>query len=243
LRNFLKWKPSEHIASTFFPECCGCPIVEIIFLSSGGVFGAIRLNQRALNLPLTQPNMARLDTGLRLDSGLRLDEPGPPASNPRRPMNQNLISATLTDAQRDAILADLTAAQTKMADSSHSLTPEDRRRLTKIEAADMTLLDQALQFAQQNPGAMPADVDLAALAEDIALGRQYLPICAKANQTAEIAGDNCMSALSDAYVAALDIYRVAKALNTSGQYDAFVQAFGQRFARRSRQQPTPPPAR
>ena len=89
---------------------------------------------------------------------------------------------------------------------------------------------------------MPADVNLAALAEDIALGRQYLPICAKANQTAEIAGDNCMSALSDAYVAALDIYRVAKALNTSGQYDAFVQAFGQRFARRSRQQPTPPPA-
>ena len=117
-------------------------------MSSGGVFGAIRLNQRALNLPLTQPNMARLDTGLRLDSGLRLDEPGPPASNARRPMNQNLISAALTDAQRDAILADLTAAQTKMADSSHSLTPEDRRRLTKIEPADMTLLDQALQFAQ-----------------------------------------------------------------------------------------------
>lgn len=186
--------------------------------------------------------MARLDTGLRLDSGLRLDEPGPPASNARRPMNQNLISATLTDAQRDAIIADLSAAQTKMADSSHSLTPEDRRRLTKIEAADMALLDQALQFAQQNPGAVPADLDLAALTQDIALGRQYLPICAKADQVAEIAGDNCMSALSDAYVAALDIYRVAKALNTSGQYDAFVQAFGQRFARRTRQQPTPPPA-
>jgi hypothetical protein len=157
-------------------------------------------------------------------------------------MTQNLIDATLTDTQRDAILTDLSDAQTKMADSSNSLTPDDRRNLAKIEPADLALLEQALQFAQQNPSAVPADLDIPALATDIALARQYVPICAKANQTAELASDSCMSALSDGYVAALDIYRVAKAINTSGQYDSFVQAFGQRFLRRSRRQPTPPPA-
>ena len=156
-------------------------------------------------------------------------------------MNQNLISATMTDAQRDAILADLTAAQTKAAPFVHRLTPEDRRRLTKIEAADVALLDKALVFAQQNPGALPADLDVTEFAKDLALGKQHLPLCMKADQVAEAISDGCMSALSDAYLAALEIYRVAKAQNTSGKHDSFVQDFGQRFARKSKPKTPPTP--
>ena len=154
-------------------------------------------------------------------------------------MTQNLISATMTDAQRDAIIADLEAAKVKHIPFSHALSPADRRRLAKIESADVALLDKALIFAQQNPGAMPADIDLVEFAKDLALGKQHLPVCLKADQVAEAINDGCLSVLSDAYLAALEIYRVAKALNKSGQYDAFVDEFGQRFARRSRP-PTPP---
>ncbi|MFO1440580.1 MAG: hypothetical protein U1F81_19835 [Verrucomicrobiaceae bacterium] len=144
-------------------------------------------------------------------------------------MNQNLISATLTDAQRDAILA-VTAAQTKMTAATPS--PEDPPP-TKI-SADMTLLDQALQFAQQN-GAMPADVNLAALART----SPSAPIPAHLRQADRRNGGNCMSALSDACGRARHLPR-GEALNTSGSMTPLCRP-GQRFARRSRQQPHRPP--
>jgi hypothetical protein len=83
--------------------------------------------------------MARFDQGFKMDSGVLFDSADPPASSHPKPMNQNLISATMTDAQRDAILADLEAARLKAAPYSVPLTPDDRHNLAKIRAADLVV--------------------------------------------------------------------------------------------------------
>ncbi len=149
-------------------------------------------------------------------------------------MEQNFVSSQLSDAERDEILALLEAVLTKLKPVAHALTPEERGTIVRIRPEDLALLEQALDFARQNPAAVPDDVDVEELAKDIALARQEQPILAKVQILHEVMQDASMSVLSDAYDASLDIYRIAKAINKSGKYDTFVKSFGARFAKRRR---------
>lgn len=156
---------------------------------------------------------------------------------PTDPMEQNFVSSQLTDAERDEILALLDAVLVKLKPVAHELTPQERGTIVRIRPEDLAILEQALDFARQNPAAVPDDVDVDELAKDIALARQEQPILAKVQMVHEVMQDASMSVLSDAYDAALDIYRIAKAINKSGRYDTFVRTFGARFARRRRAKP------
>ncbi len=146
----------------------------------------------------------------------------------------------MTDVQRDAILSDLNAALTKFAVFAHALTPEDRRSLARLDGTSLGQLELALTFADQNPGALPGDLNVAEFRKDVALAKQLAPIKAKMAMLNESIGDTCISVLSDGYVASLEIYRVAKALGRGAQFDAFIDAFGQRFARSPRRPASPP---
>jgi len=149
-------------------------------------------------------------------------------------MEQNFVSAEMTDAQRDEILALLDTAGKKLEPFLHHLSPDERGTINRISAADLHILEQAHTFAVQNPGSLPDDIDVEELGADIALARQEQPIVAKLLQLEEMIDDASMSVLSDAYNTSLDVYRVAKAINHSGKYDAFVKAFGARFVKRRR---------
>jgi hypothetical protein len=156
-------------------------------------------------------------------------------------MAQNLISQTMTDAQRDAMLADLTAFNTKWAPYSVALTPEEIGKLAKISAADIAVLELALTFAQQNSGAIPGDVNVTEFASDIALAKQIVPMDASAKQKADKTTTSLIAVLSDAYKAALLIYNIAKAQGRTPQNQTFLDTFGQRFARGSQAPPPPNP--
>lgn len=155
-------------------------------------------------------------------------------------MAQNLISQTMTDAQRDAMLADLAAFNTKWAPYMVPLEPDEIAHLAKISAADIGVLEMALTFAQQNAGAIPGDVPVAGLATDIGLAHQVIIVDASAHQKADMTATTLIAVLSDAYKTSLLIYNVAKAQGRTPQNQTFLDAFGARFAR-GPQTPPPPP--
>ena len=170
--------------------------------------------------------MARFDSGVRFDSGARFDEPSPAPNN----MSQNLISQTMTDVQRDAMITDLTNFDTKFNNYKCPLTPEQIRRMPKLSMADVGVLQLAVTFAQQNPTAIPGTINLTELANDLALGKQIIIVDAITQQKADMTKCSAIAALSDAYKAALDIYRIAQAQGRTPQNMTFLDEFGARFA-------------
>ena len=155
-------------------------------------------------------------------------------------MAQNLISQTMTDVQRDALLADLTAFTTKWAPYTVNLTPDQISGLAKLAPADLGLLEIALTFTQQNAASISADQNAAGLALDVPLARQAIIVDAAAQQKAAMTRNTVIAIMSDAFVTANGIYRVEKAKGKNPQNETFLEAYGEHFAR-GPQAPTPPP--
>ena len=155
-------------------------------------------------------------------------------------MAQNLISQTMTNTQKDAMLADLTAFDTKFIPYKVDLTPEDIGHLAKISEADMAVLQLALTFAQANTGVIPGNIPVTEFASDLALAGQLSPIKAMAEQKADMVATSQIAALSDAYKTALAIYNVVKAQGRTPQNQTFLDTFGARFAHGPQTPPAPP---
>jgi hypothetical protein len=152
-------------------------------------------------------------------------------------MSQNLISQAMTDAQRDAMLADLDAFDTKFNLYKTSLTPAEIGRLSKLAASDIGMLELAQTYALQNPGSIPASLGVSELSSDIALAEQIVQVDAKAQQKANLTHNSLIAVMSDGWGAARKIYRIALAEGRTPGNSAFLDAFGARF----NQEPPPPP--
>lgn len=183
--------------------------------------------------------MARFDSGVTFDSGARFDEPDPAATTGHQ-MGQNLISAVMTDAQRDAMLADLDAFDTKFETYKVSLTPQQIRHLTKLKPEDIGLLELALTFAEQNPAEVPASFGTAELSKDIALAKQLTKVNAKAKQKSDMTAAALIAGMSDGYSRALRLHRTEKAKGRTPANEAFLDAFGERFGKNPPEPPAPP---
>ena len=183
--------------------------------------------------------MSRYDSGVMWDSpAARWDEPDASPS-PNTNMSQNLISQAMTDVQRDAIITDLSAADTKFANYKVPLTTDQIKKLSKLAVADIALLDLAATYAAQNAGAIPADINVTEMNKDIALAKQLAQVDAKAQQLAESTKVSLISVMSDGYGAAREIYRIALARGRTPQTIPFLDAFGARFGKNP-PAPTPP---
>jgi len=156
-------------------------------------------------------------------------------------MAQNLISQTMTDVQRDAMLADLTGFDTKFAAYKIAMEPEDIAKLARINESALAELELAQTYAQQTPDAIPGSVNLVEFGKDIALARQIIQIKLRLIQLLDYVSTALIVSLSDAYKTALLIYNIAKAQGRTPQNQAFIDAFGERFAR-GPQTPANPPA-
>lgn len=154
-------------------------------------------------------------------------------------MSQNLIAQTMTDAQRDALLADLAAFDAKWGPYKVNLTPEQIANIAKLSPSDIGLLEIALTFTQQNAGSISADQGAAALALDVPLARQAIIVDAAAQQKAAMTRNTLIAVMSDAFVTANGIYRVEKAKGKNPQNETFLEAYGAHFARGPQE---PPPA-
>jgi hypothetical protein len=155
-------------------------------------------------------------------------------------MPQNLIAATMTDAQREALLADLAAFDAKWGPFKVNLGPDQIGNIAKLSPSDIGLLEIALTFVQQNAGSISADQGAALLAQDVALARQAIIVDAAAQQKAAMTRNTLIAIMSDAFVVANGIYRVEKAKGKNPQNEAFLEAYGAHFARGPQEPPAPP---
>lgn len=156
-------------------------------------------------------------------------------------MSQNLISQVMTDVQRDAMFADLTGFETKFENYKVQLDPGEIAKLARFSESGLADLELAQTYTQQNPGVMPATVNLVEFGKDIALARQIIQLKLRLIQLLDYVSTALIAALSDGYKTALLIYNIAKAQGRTPQNQAFLDAFGARFAK-GPQAPAPPPA-
>ena len=156
-------------------------------------------------------------------------------------MAQNLISQTMTNEQRIAMLADLAAFDLKFEAYKLLLTPDQIARLAKIKPADIGALETGQTFAQQNPNAISADMTIGELDKDVALARQLILLLAAAEQKADLIRTSLIACLSDGRVKTDEIYRVEKAKGKNPQNATFLETYGERYARGPQTPPAPNP--
>jgi hypothetical protein len=155
-------------------------------------------------------------------------------------MQENRISATLSDADRQAVMAALETIRQKLPFLT-DLTPEDRRALPKMGDRSRAFVSQALELATQNPNIIPGGFDTPEMRKDVELLDALAPIMTALMQLGELAEDTYMAVGSEAYTSALLVYQYARAAGRGSALDGALDGLAQRFARKTART-TPKPA-
>lgn len=141
----------------------------------------------------------------------------------------NRISDTLTDADQRYVLQTLTTLKQKLS-FLVDLTPEERKGLVHLGDRNHAFTHKALEVASQNPDFLPRSFDIEELRRDLALYDALQPILMALTQLQELVDDTAVAAGGEAYNAALQIYRYAKANSSVAGLDHLVDDLSQRFA-------------
>ncbi len=148
-------------------------------------------------------------------------------------MTTNQISATLTQTDREAVLAAVATIREKLP-FLLDLTAEERRSLPKMGDKSRAFVSKALEVARQNPDFLPRSFDLDEMKRDVELFESLYPVFLALTQLQELVDDTVVAVGSDAYAAALLIYNFAKASGKGSGLDAVADEMSKRFARKSR---------
>jgi hypothetical protein len=151
-------------------------------------------------------------------------------------MQQNLISATLSDAVVAEVENHLRAIAGLIGGILHNLEPKERQAMAKMGDKTLAFVQKALQYAGQDGALLPSYVSLPEAERDLALTRQLdavlklmAPLCQSVQDTVMLAG-------SDAYIAGLGIYghiKAAAANNVQGA-TSIAQDLANRFPGKTR---------
>ncbi|MCY7320900.1 MAG: hypothetical protein LH660_03640 [Phormidesmis sp. CAN_BIN36] len=148
-------------------------------------------------------------------------------------MTANQISASLTQADREAVLAAVATIKEKLP-FLLDLTAEERRSLPKMGDKSRAFVGKALEVAKQNPDFLPRSFDLDEMKRDVELFESLYPIFLALTQLQDLVDDRVVGVGSDAYAAALLVYNFAKASGKGSGLDAVADEMSKRFARKSR---------
>lgn len=155
-------------------------------------------------------------------------------------MPEDRIEATLTQADRDAVLAAIQTIKERLPFLT-DLTPDERRALPKMGDRSRTFVDRALEVATQDDSFLPRSFQVAEMRQDVELVNSLESIRLALLQLSEAVDDTYTLAGSEAYTAALVVYQSARAQGRGGPLDAVADELGRRFARKSSgDTPTPP---
>lgn len=154
---------------------------------------------------------------------------------------QNKIDATISAATRDQIL-DLIAQIRALLPFLIDLTPEDRQALPKMGDKSRAFVSGSLQLATQDDSYLPRSFDVPEMRKDVELAEALYPIGVALKQLSEFVDDTYIQVGSEAYTAALVVYQSAKRNGQGAALDGLLDALGERFARKSKEEPdeTPP---
>ncbi|MBD2067051.1 hypothetical protein H6F93_05820 [Leptolyngbya sp. FACHB-671] len=148
-------------------------------------------------------------------------------------MATNQISATLTQADRDAALAAITTLKEKLP-FLVDLTVEERKALPKMGDKSRAFVSKALEVATQNPDFLPRSFNLEEMRKDVQLFEAMYAIVMAVTQLQELLDDTYTTVGSEAYSAALQVYNYAKASVQGAGLETVVDEMGQRFARKAK---------
>lgn len=152
---------------------------------------------------------------------------------------QNLISASITAANRDAAIADLVSFDAKLP-FLLGLTPDERMELQKMGNIRRTFVEQTVGIAGANPQIFPASFDLAEFQKDMALYLMLAPIMDAIQLRFEKMNDTMLALGSDLYAASLEAYGYIKAAGKSQGLDALRQQLKAARQRAPQKKATPP---
>jgi hypothetical protein len=183
----------------------------------------------------------RYDMTLPDGQPLRYDTPGArwdgtvedvmAASEPQnnKPMNTNKISAAVSDADKSTALGHFQSLLTLLP-FLQTLTPEQKKRIINAANGRLPFIQQACQYAQQNPGVLPGNFNLPEFVKDVTFLSQFVAILNAEENLHGKLRDTFSLANSDGYDQALKVYGFFKNANFTGEYNDIVNNLGSYFA-------------
>lgn len=150
----------------------------------------------------------------------------------------NRINATLSKADSDTILEAIAQIR-QLLPFLIDLTPEERQTLPKMGDKSRAFVSQALQLAENDDSYLPRSFDVAEMKRDVELAESLYPIMVALKQLSEFVDDTHIQVGSEAYTAALVVYQSAKRNGQGAALDGLLDSLGQRFARKSKEEPPP----
>jgi hypothetical protein len=148
-------------------------------------------------------------------------------------MTENRVSATLSEADQQAVLSDIEDARQKLS-FMIDLTPDQRRSLPKMGDKSRAFVAKALAIAQQNSNFLPRSFNVEEMARDVALLEALQPILVSLTRLQEQLQDTYTEIGSEAYSAALVVYQYGRNSSEGESLEALLDDMAQRFARKSR---------
>ena len=109
------------------------------------------------------------------------------------------------------------------------LTPAQRQQIPKVGRKSQAFVDQALDIAATHGDCMPRNLDIDAARRDMELLRDLHPVLRNLSQICRLIEDTQMLAGSEAYSAALTVYRSLKHNGRGQGLDDAIEALALRF--------------
>lgn len=148
-------------------------------------------------------------------------------------MAENRISTSISQADREAVIAAVSTIREKLP-FLMDLTTEERRSLPKMGDKSRAFVSKTLEVATQNPDFLPRSFNVEEMRQDVELFQALHPILLSLTQLQELVDDTYLAVGSEAYAAGLVVYNYAKNSGLGAGLDAVVDEMGRRFARKSR---------
>jgi len=158
-------------------------------------------------------------------------------------MSQNLIHASLADADAQEVLAAIDTIEQKLP-FLLGLSPDQIRTLVRLGEDNIGFVQDTLRVARLNAGLLPANSPVPGLEADLALWQALLPVAARVTRLKELLDSTLLATRSDCYAVSLDIYASLQRLGDAQGLEELRAQLAKRFRRGTAagNSPTPPPA-
>jgi hypothetical protein len=147
-------------------------------------------------------------------------------------MIPNRISIVLSAEDRAEIIMAINILKEKLP-FLIGIEPEERRGMLKVGDRDRAFIDKSYDVGQRIPDYLPKALSMDEMSKDMELMAALYPIMVAISQLAEKLADTYAIAASEAYAAALVIYRNAKDARGSEGLEEAIADLGRRFVRRT----------
>ena len=156
-------------------------------------------------------------------------------------LTNNRIDTVMTPAQVTDVKNAITAINTAIS-FSVSLTAEERMTLPKISVANKSFTEDAINALDNNAAIFPAYLNVGQMQNDLKLYQQLDEMAIMLRQTLERIEDTRILAGSEAYVAALTVYKIVGAAAKAGieGSETIYEQLRERFTTSTNNKITPP---